>query len=63
MRYRIAMTIEVNARNAREAHDYALKLQELLRSPMVKMAAEGAGIQLSGEDGRPTVHQPEPAVR
>lgn len=63
MRFRIAMTIEVNARNGREAHDCALKLKELLKSPMVKMAVEGAGIRLSGEDGNPTVHQPEPAIR
>lgn len=62
MRYRIMMSIEVNARNDRQAHEYGLKLKELLKSPVVKMAVEGAGVQLQGEDGNPVVHQPQPAV-
>lgn len=58
MRYRVTMSIEVEARNNQEAHDQALKLKELLKSPLVRMAVEGEGIQLSG-DGRPIVHQPQ----
>jgi hypothetical protein len=58
VRYRIAMGITVEARNDREARECALKLAELLKGPLVKMAVAGEGIQLSG-DGRPVVHQPQ----
>lgn len=58
MRYRITMSMAVEAPNDRQAHEYALKLAELLKSPLVKMAVSGEGIQLSG-DGRPIVHQPQ----
>jgi hypothetical protein len=52
------MSMAVEAPNDRQAHEYALKLAELLKSPLVKMAVSGEGIQLSG-DGRPIVHQPQ----
>lgn len=59
MRYRIVMSVEVEARDDRQAHEYAKKLAGLLKSPLVKMAVEGEGIRLSGSDGRPIVHQPQ----
>ncbi len=52
------MSVAIEARNDREARDCALKLSELLKGPLVKMAVAGEGIQLSG-DGRPVVHQPQ----
>lgn len=58
MRYRIVLSISVEAPNDRQAHESALKLKELLEGPLVKMGVAGAGIQLSG-DGRPVVHQPQ----
>lgn len=58
MRYRILMGITVDAANERQAREYALKLKELLKGPLVKMGIEGEGVRLSG-DGRPTVHQPQ----
>lgn len=60
MRYRIAMSIEVNATGDRQAYEYAVKLGELLKTPLVRMAVEGEGIKLSG-DGRPIVHEPQRA--
>lgn len=57
MRYRILMSMAVDARSDREAHEYALKLEELLKSPLVRMALDGESIRLSG-DGQPIVHQP-----
>jgi len=57
VRYRIIMSIAVDARSDREAHEYALKLKELLKSPLVRMAVESEAIQLSG-DGQSIVHQP-----
>jgi hypothetical protein len=61
MRYRIAMSIEVDAMGDRQAREYAVKLVELLKSPLVRMAVESEGIRLSG-DGRPIVHEPQRAV-
>jgi hypothetical protein len=52
------MSVAVEARNDREAYEHALKLKELLKSPLVKMAVEGDGIRLSG-DGQPIVHEPQ----
>ena len=62
MRYRIMMSMEIEARDDRQAHERALKLQELLKSPMVRMAVAGDGIQLSG-DGQPIAYQPQRATR
>ena len=62
MRYRILVSMEIEARDDRKAHEYAVKLQELLRSPMVRMAVANEEIQLSG-DGKPIVHQPQRATR
>ena len=59
MRFRIMMSVEVEARDSREAHEYALKFSNLLKSPLVRMAVEGEGIRLAGSDGRPIVHQPQ----
>lgn len=58
MRYRILMSIAVEAGNDRQAHAQAKKLKELLKGPLVKMAVEAEGVQLSG-DGFPVVHQPK----
>ncbi len=58
MRYRIMLSISVEAPNDRQAHECAVKLKELLEGPLVKMGVASAGIQLSG-DGRPVVHQPQ----
>lgn len=55
------MSIVVEAPGARQAHEQAKKLEGLLKSPLVKMAAEGEGIQLSG-DGKPVVHAPQREV-
>lgn len=51
------MSIEVEAKDDRQAYEYATKLAGLLKSPLVRMAVEGEDIRLSG-DGRPIVHQP-----
>lgn len=58
MRYRIMMSMVVEARDDREAHEYAKKLSDLLKTPLVRMAVDGEGIRLSG-DGQPVVHQPQ----
>jgi hypothetical protein len=58
VRYRVLMSIEVDARDDRQAYEYALKLSNLLKSPFVRMAVEGEQIRLV-EDGRPVVHSPQ----
>lgn len=61
MRYTVTMSIEVDASNNAEARQHALKLAELLKSPMVRMAVEGADVRLVG-DGNPVVYQPQRSV-
>lgn len=56
MRYRIYMSVDLEARDDREAHENALKLSEMLKSPMLKMAVAAEGVQLAGE---PVVYQPQ----
>jgi len=58
MRYRIYMSVAVEAQNDAEAFRHAESLSELLKSPMVRMAVEGNGIQLAPGE-QPTVHQPQ----
>ena len=58
MKYRVTMSIEIEARSDFEAVGHAKKLKELLKSPFVRMAVEGEGIRLSG-DGSPVVHRPQ----
>ena len=53
------MSMEVDARDERQAYEYAKKLRELLKSPLVKMAVEGEGIRLAQGNGQPIVHQPQ----
>jgi len=57
VRYRILMSIEVQAADDRQAADHARKLGELLKSPLVKMAVMGEGIELSN-GGDLIVYQP-----
>ena len=52
------MSIEVETTGDRQAHEYALKLLDLLKGPLVRMGVENEGIRLSG-DGRPIVYQPK----
>ena len=59
MRYRVMMSIGIEARDDREALEHALKLEGLLKESYVRMAVTGAGIQLSDGDGSPTVHRPQ----
>ena len=57
MRYRIIMSVAVEANNQRQAHEFAKKIKELLNSPEARMMMNMNGIELA-EDGRPVVHQP-----
>lgn len=59
MKYRIMMSVAIEARTDHEASEYARKFAGLLKSPLVKMAVEGEGIRLFGSDGAPVVHQPQ----
>jgi len=59
MRYRVSMSVEVEARDDREAHEFATKFAKLLKSPLVRMTVESDGIRLAGDDGHPVVYQPQ----
>lgn len=56
--YRFLMSIEVSASHDGEAHEQALRLEKMLKTPLLKMAVEGEGVRLVG-DGRPIVYQPQ----
>jgi hypothetical protein len=58
MRYRVTMSIEVEAQSDAEAYQFAEKLAGLLKSPLVRMAVMDEGIRLAG-DGHPVVHMPQ----
>ena len=57
MRFAIFMKVSVNARDQKQAVDWAKKFEKLLKNPMATMAIEGEGIQMIGE---PTALQPKP---
>jgi len=57
MRYRVFMSIEIDAKDDRQAYENAVKFESLLKNPTLKFFVESEGIQLSG-DGDPVVHQP-----
>lgn len=58
MRFRILVSIEVDAGSDQEADEHAKKLSKLLKNPLLRMQLESEGIRLVGDDG-PIVHQPQ----
>lgn len=59
MRYRVMISVAVEAHSERQAEDQARKLKELLSGPLVKLAVESEGVRLAEGDGRPIVYQPQ----
>ncbi len=58
VRYRVLVSIEIQAQNEQEADAHAKKLSKLLKNPLLRMQLENEGIRLVGDDG-PIVHQPQ----
>ncbi len=58
MRHRILVHFVVETRDDRDAAGIAKKLNELLKSSLVRMAIQSEGIQLAHGDGRPVVYTP-----
>jgi len=58
MRYRQLVHFVIEARDDREASEVAKKLDKLLKTPLVRMAIQGEGVQLAYGDGRPVVYAP-----
>ena len=59
MRFAIFMKVAVDARDDRQAVDWAKKLEKLLKNPVAKMMVEDEGIRMVGE---PVALQPKPEV-
>lgn len=59
MRHKIMMHVIVETRDDRNATEIAKKLRTLLKTPLVRMAIQGEGVQLAYEDGRPVVYAPQ----
>jgi len=53
------MSVAIEAANDHQGLEQAIKLLELLKSPLVRMAVENEGIRLADGNGSPVVHQPE----
>jgi hypothetical protein len=53
--YRILVHVDVDARDDRQAVDWAAKLHELLQNPLVRAAIEAEGIRVTGQQ----VYQPQ----
>lgn len=51
------MQVSVDARDERQAVDWAKKFEKLLKNPMATMAIEAEGIRMVGE---PMALQPKP---
>jgi hypothetical protein len=49
VRYRIFMQVTVDARDSKQAVDWAKKFEKLLKNPMATMAIEAEGIRMIGE--------------
>lgn len=58
MRYRVLMSVIVDAADDNQAYAQAEKLGELLKSPLVRMTVSGSGVALSG-DGDPVAYVPQ----
>lgn len=54
MAHRIMLHVDVGARDDRQAAEWAQKLDELLKNPMVRVTLEGQGIVVQGQQ----VYQP-----
>lgn len=59
MRHRVLISLEIDAQDERQAYELALKLDGLLRQPMVQMTIQSEGIPLVNGNGNLTVHQPQ----
>jgi len=53
--HRIMLHVDVAARDDRQATEWAKKLDELLKNPMVRMTLESNGIVVQGQE----VYQPQ----
>jgi hypothetical protein len=58
MRHKILMHFVVETRDDRDASEIAMKLDKLLKTPLVRMAIHNEGIRLAYGDGKPVVYAP-----
>lgn len=60
MKFKVLMEMTIEARTPQEAREHAVKLKDLVKNPLVRMAIEAEGVRLDG-DGQPVVFTPQPA--
>jgi hypothetical protein len=58
VKYKLLMHVLIDANSEREANEVAVKLDKLLKTPMVRMAIRDEGIRLADGDGKPVVYAP-----
>jgi hypothetical protein len=57
MKFQVMMSVVIEARTPQEAQDHAVKLKELVKNPLARMAIEGDGVRIVG--GEPVVYKPQ----
>ena len=57
MKYQVLMAVTIEARTPQEAAAHAVKLKELVKNPLVRMAIESEGVRLA--NGEPVVYTPQ----
>lgn len=62
MRYRLTVSIEVEARSLDEAKANTHKLCALIKEPIVRLSIESEGIKLANGNGNPVAYNPQPAI-
>jgi hypothetical protein len=61
VKFKVLMQMSIEARTPQEAAAHAVKLKDLVKNPLVKMAIAGEGVTLADGDGQPVVFTPQPA--
>ena len=60
VKYQVLMAVTIEARTPQEAAAHAVKLKELVKNPLVRMAIESEGVRLA--NGEPVVYTPQPVA-
>ena len=57
MKFQVMMSVIIEARDLQEAAAHAVKLKALVKNPLARMAIEGDGVKIVGDE--PVVYKPQ----
>jgi phage FluMu protein gp41 len=58
MKFQVMMSVVIEARTPQEAQEHAVKLKELVKNPLARMAIEAEGVKFVN-GGEPVVYKPQ----